>query len=72
LWSYSYSRKSSNSQHLFRAFFTGGGAVGDGVLAGIVGDAWRSGRGVRVAVAGSVWTLVEFVLVTVLPRIRRR
>jgi hypothetical protein len=72
LWSSSYSRKSSNSQRLFRAFFTGGGAVSDGFLAGIDGDAWRSGRGVGVAVAGSVWTLIEFVLVTVLPRFRRR
>jgi hypothetical protein len=43
LWSSSYSRKSSNSQHLFRAFFTGSGAVGDEFLAGIDGDAWRSG-----------------------------
>ncbi len=53
-WSSSYSRKSSSSQRLFRAFFTGGGAVSDGVLAEIDGDAWRSRRGVRVAVAGSV------------------
>jgi hypothetical protein len=53
-WLFSYSRKSSGSQQLFRAFFTGGGAVGDGVLAEIDGGAWRSGRGVGVAVASPV------------------
>jgi hypothetical protein len=54
LWSSSYSCKSSSSQRLFRAFFTGSGAVGDGVLADIDEDAWWSGRGVRVLVAGYV------------------
>ncbi len=53
-WSSSYSHKSSSSQRLFRAFFTGGGAVGDGVLAEIDRDARWSGYGVGVEVAGSV------------------
>jgi hypothetical protein len=53
-WAPSYSGKSSNLQRLFRAFSAGGGAVGDGVLAEIERDAWRSGFLVGVAVAGSV------------------
>jgi hypothetical protein len=71
-WTSSDSLNSSSSQRLFRAFFTGGGAVGEGIWEGLAEGAWQDGIEVGVTVNGSVWMQIEFVLVLFLPRFRRR
>jgi hypothetical protein len=58
-WSSTWSLRSSSSQRRFRVFFAGGGAVGEVVLGGDVGEEGRCGRAVGVAVIGLVWVLVE-------------
>jgi hypothetical protein len=65
-WSSSWSLSNSSSHRHFCFLFVGGGAVGEGFLARVGGDAGRCWRDDGVVMKGSVWMPVD--LVAGLPR----